>query len=223
MIKTDYYVLLAVFIFVGLPLLSIKGCQRTLAWQEEVQLSTGETIMIDREVTQDRGSGLPGFKGYSTKEYLIRFKYPPQSGSTIEWSVSNVSAYYGDTPLVLDISKDKVWFIYTEHTVSDHCVRYVKHRLQNGVWVETPFSNASIDVHQTNLSLASGSEEDIVPIKKGSISIADIPQINSKYPLYLKQVGPQQLRSTDSMLRCVWDQAKQTFKTIYLNQEKKHD
>ena len=63
---------------IGLLALILSACSRTVTWEEEVPLNTGETIWIEREM---RWAMLGGFGNpfdialRPTREQVIRFKY----------------------------------------------------------------------------------------------------------------------------------------------------
>jgi hypothetical protein len=168
--------------------LSLAGCKSKVKWQEEVKLSTGEIITIDREVEHaGGGAAWPQGQGSVPMEHLIRFRYPVQSGTLIEWRSTKVGprGTYAELPLVLNINADKTWFIFTEHWINEACVRYEKYRLQNGAWTEPPLAE-DIDIHQTNLFLAAGSNQ-----IDGLISLAQKTKENADpgYAPDLKQVS----------------------------------
>lgn len=217
MLKTDYYVLLAVLIFVVLFTLATKGCDRTVAWQEELQLSTGETIMINREVVLKPGSGLPPYVGPFVNEYRIRFRYPPGTGPLIEWDLPRWGTLnyleYDEDPLVLDLNPDKVWFIYTARSAGHGCIRYVKYQFQEGTWIETPLPDGLIEVHPTNL-FSAGDPRDVK--EGGMVSLSEKKaQLRSGGPnpaYFERQVGPQQIVPIyKEGLICVWDPVYQIF------------
>lgn len=180
------------FIVMGIVLaltLSLSGCENKVKWQEEVKLSTGEIITIDREIKYaDRGPAWLHGQGFTPKEYIIHFKYPAQTGSLIEWRSTKLdSLTYAELPLVLDLGADKGWFIFTRHSINAACSRYVKYQFQNGVWMEPPLAEV-IETLPLNLFLAADSNE-----IEGLISLADKTKENSDsgYSTDLKQVGPK--------------------------------
>lgn len=169
--------------------LSLAGCEKKVAWQEEVKLSTGETITIDREVRHaGGGAAWPQGQGSIPREHIIRFRYPAQTGPIIEWRSTKLSrSTYAELPLVLDISEDRTWFIFAVLPLSGVCDQYLSYQLRNGAWVETPLAE-DIETHPTNLFLAAGG----VGIE-GLISLAEKAKENSSigYRSRLKQVGPK--------------------------------
>lgn len=178
--------LLALTLLVCLP---FAGCKSKVKWQEEVKLSTGEIITIDREVEHaGGGAAWPQGQGSIPREHLIRFRYPAQGGPLIEWRSTKLdSSTYAELPLVLDISADKTWYIFTILTLSPGCDQYIKYQFQGGVWSEPKLAEA-IEPHPTNLFLAADSNQ-----IEGFISLAEKARENSSigYQSRLKQVGPK--------------------------------
>ena len=169
--------------------LALAGCESKVKWREEVKLSTGEIITIDREVKHGGGGAAwPQGQGTIPREHLIRFRYPAQTGPFIEWRSTKLdSSSYAELPLVLDLSTDKTWLIFTKLSINEGCRRYVKYQFQNEVWTEPPLAT-DIETHPTNLFLAADSNE-----IDGLISIEEKTKENSDtgYRPYLKQVGPK--------------------------------
>ncbi|MFA6313684.1 MAG: hypothetical protein WCV99_23915 [Sterolibacterium sp.] len=183
--------LAALLLSVLLIFLALASCNESkVKWQEEVKLSTGEIIKIDREV-KHRGGGAawPQGQGSVPMEHLIRFRYPAQIGPLIEWRSTKLEPQgtYAELPLVLDLSAEKTWFIFTRHWITGACVQYVKYQYQNGAWTEPPLAE-DIDTHPTNLFLAADSNE-----IEGLISLAEKAQENASmgYPKHLRKVGPK--------------------------------
>lgn len=172
--------------------LVLAGCESKVKWQEEVKLSTGEIITIDREVKhKGGGAAWPRGQGSVPMEHLIRFRYPAQTGPLIEWRSTRLEPQgtYAELPLVLDLGADKTWLIITRHWITGACIRYVKYQFRNGIWTE-PSLPEDIDIHSTNLFLAAGSNE-----IKGLISLAEKVQENASigYPKHLRKVGPKRV------------------------------
>lgn len=169
--------------------LLLAGCESKVKWQEEVKLSTGETITIDREVKHaGGGAAWPQGQGSVPREHIIRFRYPAQSGPLIEWRSTKLdSSTYAELPLVLDLGKDKTWFIFTVFPLSPGCDQYLKYQFQNGAWTETQLTE-DIDIHLTNLFLAADSNE-----IEGLISLGEKIKENAStgYLSRDKQVGPK--------------------------------
>lgn len=169
--------------------LSLAGCEKKVTWQEEVKLSTGETITIDREVRHaGGGAAWPQGQGSIPREHIIRFRYPAQTGPIIEWRSTKLdSSTYAEFPLVLDIGEDKSWYIFTKVGIGGGCRRYVNYQFQHGMWSEVSLPE-NIEIHPTNLFLGAGG----VGVE-GLITLGGKVKENSSpsYFLYLKQVGPK--------------------------------
>ncbi len=168
--------------------LLLAGCEKHVKWQEEVKLSTGEIIVIDRDVKHaGGGAAWPQGQGSIPREHLIRFRYPAQTGPLIEWRSTKLSpATYAELPLVLDVGANNTWIIFT-HFWEKGCRVYVKYLFQNGAWNEIPLSE-DIETHSTNLFLAAGGVR-----RDGLISLAEKAKENSSpgYTPDYKQVGPK--------------------------------
>ncbi|MFH1026374.1 MAG: hypothetical protein V1791_00075, partial [Pseudomonadota bacterium] len=165
------------------------GCENRVTWQEEVKLSTGETIIIDREVRHaGGGAAWPQGQGSIPREHIIRFRYPAQTGPLIEWRSTELSrSTYAELPLVLDVSTDMTLHVFTVLPLSSMCDQYLKYQFKNGAWMKTPLTE-DIETRPTNLFLAAGG----VGIE-GLISLAEKTKENFSvgYRSRLKQIGPK--------------------------------
>lgn len=106
-------------------------------WKEEVQLSDGRIIVIEREmITEGGGDEWASNQGGSKpKEYRIRFAHPDGSGK-VEWRSTKTSPRtWPEKPLVLDIENT---FPVVFSTVSSAGGGYIysKYVFQNNVWIE---------------------------------------------------------------------------------------
>jgi hypothetical protein len=169
-------------------LFSLTGCTKNVRWQEEVQLSTGEVIVIDREVKHaGGGAAWPQGQGSIPKEHIIRFRAPAHGDRLIEWHSTRLDkSTYAELPLALDVDADKTWMIFTRLPLGGACSQYLKYAFKNGVWVEVRLPE-KIGVHRTNLFLAASSND-----ISGLIGIAEKTRVNANpgYPRALRQVGP---------------------------------
>lgn len=195
--------------------LSLVGCKGNTVWQEEVKLSTGEIIKINREVVHaGGGAAWPQGQGSVPMEYIVRFKYPTPTSPLVEWHSTKLEGgrTYAELPLVLDISSDKEWFIFTKLTTpGGGCTQYLKYELKNGAWVEnraaladgietvrppeyeykngvwgdTPLPDGA---YRTNLFLAAGGNK-----IEGLITIAEKNEVNANigFIAALRRVGPK--------------------------------
>ncbi|MBK6741513.1 MAG: hypothetical protein IPG66_00475 [Hydrogenophilales bacterium] len=165
--------------------------QRDMARRSEAE-HPGETITIEREV-KHKVAAQPGRMGRAPFRWSTSsaFRYPAQTGQIIEWRSTKLGprGTYAELPLVLDISANKTWYVFTKIAINEGCRRYVKYQFQNGVWTE-PMLTEAIEPHPTNLFLAAGSNE-----IEGLISLVEKARENSSsgYTPDLKQVGPKRV------------------------------
>lgn len=175
--------------------LSLASCTGSEPWQEEVRLSNGAIINIDREVKYaSGGAAWPRGQGSIPREHIIRFKYPTQSDKLIEWRSRKLdSSTYSELPLVLDLAGDKTWFIFTLLALSSACDQYFKYEFKNGAWTEIPLPD-DIEVHTTNLTLKGGAlqKDKLISI---SAKAAELREIG--YRWRLKKVGPKRFACVD--------------------------
>ena len=107
-------------------------------WKEEVQLSDGRVIVIEREAIYVGGGDewASNRGGGKIDEYRIRFASPDGSGKTVEWrSTKKDSQTYPEQPLVFD-QPAGVPTIFTLVAVSSGCAAYSKYVYRNGTWIE---------------------------------------------------------------------------------------
>lgn len=131
---------------------------KIVKWQEEVKLSTGEMIVVERE-TRFKGGGDP-FQGVADL-MTMRFRYPPNAKDVIEWqtvrygdrgyfppgksigldlgpgkSGSNIRGYSPESPLLLDVEQETKRLVLITRNVgtSEGCDEYFRYRYENGQW-----------------------------------------------------------------------------------------
>jgi hypothetical protein len=118
--------------------LSLTGCGGNEKWEEEVQLSNGKIIVIERELIME-GGGAEWASNRSLskpKEYRIQFADPNDAKKMIEWySRKKSTDTWPEIPLVLDILQGKV-VVFSSTSRSGGCLIYNKYIYQNGAWVE---------------------------------------------------------------------------------------
>lgn len=123
----------------------MSGCTGTsdLEWREEVRLSDGRIVIVEREAALAGGVSrnlVPDQFLGKIDEYRIRFASPTE-GKAIEWrSTKRDYLTYPETPLVfeLDSSGQPVIFTIVGPVVATAppCATYSKYVYQNGTWVE---------------------------------------------------------------------------------------
>jgi len=107
-------------------------------WKEEVQLSDGRVIVIERMKTYESGGDewASNRRGIKPKDQYIRFVHPKEPSKTIEWkSIKKSSGGYPEIPLNLDINSENL-VLFTIVGVGTACEAYNKYIYQNGTWIE---------------------------------------------------------------------------------------
>jgi hypothetical protein len=106
-------------------------------WKEEVQLSDGQIIVVERETIRERGGDewASNRSGSKPKEYHIRFASPEGSGKMIEWRSIKETDTWPEIPLVLDM-EDGHPVVFTSVFTSGGGQIYSKYAYQNNAWRE---------------------------------------------------------------------------------------
>lgn len=159
-------------------------------WKEEVRLSDGRVIVVDRELISEGGGDewASNRSGSKPKEYLIRFAHPDGSGKTVEWRSTKKSPQtWPEIALVLDIEAEQP-IVFSIVAISAGCEIYSKYIYKNGVWTEEALSE-SFEQRTTNLFLRLGTD------MPKFVNLDTKQKINSGeegrgYRRALKQVGP---------------------------------
>jgi len=175
---------LGILLMIGL---SMTACSGPIKWKEEVQLSDGKVIVVDRESIYESGGDewASNRSGVKIKAFHIRFPNPDGSGKMIEWKTTKVSPRrYPEVPLVFDIEEGKPT-VFTLLSVSPTCGVYSKYVYQNGIWTEKKLPE-QFEKHTTNLLF--GSYKDAPNL----INFQEKYKRNDQpgYRKALKQVGP---------------------------------
>lgn len=182
--------LLKAFSTIGLILtlgVSMSACGGSENWKEEVQLSDGRIIVVDRELIREAGGDewASNRSGSKPKEYRIRFADPDGSGKMIEWRSTKMDIQtWPEIPLVFDIASGKP-IVFSLAAVSICCEVYSKYVYQNGAWVEEPLPE-QFEQRTTNLLFGS---------HKGMSIFVNLEEKRSRnggvgYRNALMQVGP---------------------------------
>lgn len=134
--------LLWTFKTIGLALIlggSITACGAgSEKWKEEVQLSDGRIIVIERELVLESGGDewASNRRGVKPKEDRLRFPNPDGSGNVIEWlSIKKDISTWPELPLILDIESGHP-IIFSSVSDSRGCRIYSKYLYQNDKWLE---------------------------------------------------------------------------------------
>jgi hypothetical protein len=106
-------------------------------WKEEVQLSDGKVIVVERELIRGGGGDewAANPSGTKPKEYRIQFADPNDSKKIVEWHSIKKSGTWPEIPLILDVATGK-FVVFSSVTNNVGCLIYNKYLYQNGVWVE---------------------------------------------------------------------------------------
>ena len=156
-------------------------------WREEVQLSDGRIIVIEREQVNESGGDEWALNrsGTKPKEYRIRFASPDGTGKMIEWRSTKISPRtWPEVPLVFGFVSGQPT-IFSLVAISAGCELYSKYVYRNGAWVEESLPE-QFEQHATNLFF--GSRRDMPSL----LNLAEKAKRNagSGYRQALKQVGP---------------------------------
>lgn len=134
---------------------------KTVKWQEEVKLSTGEVIVVERETHFKPSGGDPvRSSGWAADTMTIRFRYPPDAKDVIEWrtvrhATSGGGNYFGpETPLMLDVKQETKSLYLITRSGGHGCDEYFRYRYDNGQWRDDMLSEV-FEKRPSNLWLGS--------------------------------------------------------------------
>lgn len=167
---------------------SMSGCAGgSEKWKEEVQLSDGRIIVVERDAIYVGGGDewASNRSGSKIDEERIRFTSPDGSGKVVEWhSTKKDFQTYPEVPLVFDLPAGQPT-IFSLVAISSGCEIYSKYVYQNGAWVEEPLPE---QFGQLTANLLFGSQRDLPKL----LTLAEKNQRNSGsgYRQALKQIGP---------------------------------
>jgi len=169
--------------------LLLAGCSKTVTWKEEVELSDGRTIVIERETFNAPGGGDLRGPGYHPERYFLRMEYPTGSGRQVEWFSTKKSPDYfnPESPLVLEIEGDTL-VVFSIVAQTGGCWAYSKYVYQNGHWSEETLPD-EFPERATNLIL-----RDAIEMPE-FVRIEDTRKNNrgDGYSRLLKKVGPKRI------------------------------
>lgn len=134
---------------------SMSACSGDLHWKEDVPLSDGKVIVVERDLITESGGDewVLNRSGSKPKEYRIRFEYPTGSGKMIEWkSTKSDLGRWPELPLVLDFESAQP-VVFSRFYDSVGCQIYLKYVYQNGEWFEEMLP-PEFERRTTNLFLA---------------------------------------------------------------------
>ena len=176
---------------IGLALIlgaSMTACGAgSIKWKEEVQLSDGKVIVVERDAIYIAGGAewASNSSGSKIDEYRIRFEYPTGSGKLVEWRTTKKDLQtYPEIPLVFDVYSGKPT-MFSLVAISLACEVYSKYVYKNGAWVEESLPE-QFEQHPTNLLF--GTQRDLPKLLK----LEDKSKRNgdSRFRESLKHAGP---------------------------------
>jgi hypothetical protein len=172
-----------------ITLICLTACgDRVEKWKEEVRLSNGQVVVVERELWME-----PGGDEWSSnrslskpKEYVIRFPNPDGSGKYIEWKSVKGPSTWPERPLIFDISASEV----TVFSIIDLrvCRSYLKNVYRNGFWNREDLPER-FEKRPANLLLA------IRPEMPDFIDLNSKKKLNAdpRYERELNHIGPSRI------------------------------
>ena len=128
----------------------------SIKWDEEIQLSDGKIIVIERQAIYVSGGAewASNPSGSKINEDRIQFEYPVGTGQKVEWrTIKKDLKTYPEIPLVFDVYSG-LPTIYSLMPISLACEVYSKYVYKNGAWVEELLPE-QFEQHTSNLLFAS--------------------------------------------------------------------
>ena len=156
-------------------------------WKEEVRLSDGRVIVVDRELIREEGGDewASNRSGSKPKEYRIRLVDPDGFGKTIEWRSQKKSPRtWPEVPLVFDIASGKPT-VFSLVAISAGCEVYSKYVYLGDKWIEESLPD---HFEHRSANLLYGSKKDLPSLL--DLKEKDKRNSGSGYSRSLKQVGP---------------------------------
>lgn len=180
---------ITVMFLLGLGIMGLAGCGHFVKWKEEVQLSDGGIIVVDRETIYERGGDewAHNRSGTKPKENRIRFQYPTDGpGKTIEWRTTKTDPFtWPEIPLILDIESGQP-IVFTAVAVNEACKVYLKYVYRGAIWVEETLPEV-FEPRVPNLFLGKG-----VDMRRTVDLQTKLKEnANKQYPRTIRQIGPE--------------------------------
>ena len=186
---SDFIYFIKLFKVIGFGLImgvSMTACGAgSIKWKEEVQLSNGKVIVVERELVLESGGDEWSLnrKGVKPKERYIRFIDTDGSNKKIEWrSIKKDISTRPEIPLILDVMTGQ-WVVFSTIPKPNGCLMYNKYIYQNGIWVEEKLP-PTFEQRTTNLYLFQNEGLNYIDLNKKRENIDDIR--NHRFV----QVGP---------------------------------
>ncbi|MYM21077.1 hypothetical protein GTP46_00235 [Duganella sp. FT135W] len=139
---------------------SLVACTKSPSqWQEEVKLSSGETIVITRQTDYVSGGGEWASNPDLSRADIrhLKFTFPLNSSQPVEWhSQPEPGGLYPESPLIFDIESG-VPVVIAVGSVSRECPEYRRYAHLSTGWQRQPLSAADWQ-RATNLLIDSSNE-----------------------------------------------------------------
>jgi hypothetical protein len=168
---------------------SMSACSSDQKWKEEVQLSDGQVIVVERELITESGGDEWALNrsGSKPKEYRLRFEYPEGSGKLIEWkSIKKSPQTWPELPLILDVENGKPIVFSNSYNLVG-CQIYIKYIYLAGGWIEEPLP-PQFEKRTTNLMIFSNKDGlSLINLetkrkKNSDVRAQDFKQVGPKHP-----------------------------------------
>jgi len=167
---------------------SMGACSGDQKWKEEVQLSDGRVIVVERELLTELGGDEWALNrsGSKPKKYQLRFEYPEGSGTVVEWHSIKRMRTWPEKPLVLDM-ENGMPVVFSDFFNSAGCHIYIKYIYQAGSWIEEPLP-PQFEKRATNLLIFSSRNRhsffDLEAKRKNNseVTLQDYKQVGPKHP-----------------------------------------
>ena len=117
--------------------ISMSACSKT-SWKEEVQLSDGRMIVVERKTLREGGGDEWAFNrsGTRPKEYLIQFVLPDDTKHFVKWHSTKLDRnLWPETPLILDAESGRM-VLFTSTFDQTGCHIYSKYVYSGDAWSE---------------------------------------------------------------------------------------
>lgn len=166
----------------------MSGCAGgSTKWKEEVQLSDGRIIVVEREAIYVGGGDewASNRSGSKIDGYRIRYSSPDGSERVVEWrSTKKSPRTYPEVPLLFDLPVGQPT-VFSLVAISSGCEVYSKYVYQNGAWVEEPLPE---QFEQLTTNLLFASKRDLPKL----LTLAEKSKRNAEpgHRQALKQIGP---------------------------------
>ena len=170
--------ILRVFKTIGLALIlgaSLTACGAgSEKWKEEVQLSDGKVIVVERELVLESGGDewASNRRGVKPKENRLHFPNPDGSGNVIEWhSIKKDISIRPEVPLILDFESGHA-IIFSSVSDPRGCHIYSKYLYLHDKWVEEKLP-PTFAQHHTNLYIFQNEGLKFISLEKKRENMAD--------------------------------------------------